>query len=136
MHKPRPKVQIRHRAGPKRNYGRGVVYRLPDGGPGTATSWLRALDGKRQHVSRRQAEQRLRRRIEKRAAAIDLPGAAVVVEDGTASGDTTCEDLLTALTVISKSADHVYLRDKEPILGKLRPGRSLVVILPRNWKST
>ena len=130
-----PPKDVYYHAGPNRNYGQGIVYRLPDGGRGTAAAWLKILDGKRHHVNRRQAEQKLRRRIDQHAATLNLPGAAVVVENEVKENDIACDDLLTALTVISKSADHVYLRDKEPILEKLRPGRSLVVVLPRNWRS-
>lgn len=131
----RPK-DVYYHAGLNRNYGQGIVYRLPDSRQGTAAAWLQILDGKRHHVNRQQAEKKLRRRIDQHAATLNLPGAAVVVENEVKENDIACDDLLTALTVISKSADHVYLRDKEPILEKLRPGRSLVLVLPRNWSST
>jgi hypothetical protein len=36
---------------------------------------------------------------------------------------------LNALTVLSKSSDHVYLRDKEPNLSALRPGRQVILLV-------
>ena len=34
------------------------------------------------------------------------------------------------VTVLAKSSGHVYLRDKQPNLAAIRPGRRVVVIVP------
>ncbi len=40
------------------------------------------------------------------------------------------DDLLSVVTVMSKSSGHVYLRDKEPRMQSLTGGRRLILILP------
>ena len=42
-------------------------------------------------------------------------------------------NLLTVLTVLAKSSGRVYLRDKEPNLAAIRPGRRVVLVIPPGW---
>ena len=55
--------------------------------------------------------------------------AAIVA--GSAEGAKAVEDLLAVYTVLSKSSDRVYLRDKEPNLGRIAPEHRVVLRLPR-----
>ncbi len=76
-----------------------------------------------------EAEGRLRQRIEAHARTLALPPAAVVL-DNYLKGDRVCKDLLSVVTVLAKSSGNVYLRDKQPNLAAIRPGRRVVVLLP------
>ena len=67
-------------------------------------------------------EAELRRRVNEHAARLPLPPAALVA--GLADGAQPVDDLL------AKSSDHVYLRDKEPNLARIEPGRRVVLQLP------
>jgi hypothetical protein len=78
------------------------------------------------------AERELRQRISAHALTLPLPKAAVVTESHLA-GDRVCDDLLSVVTVLAKSSGHVYLRDKEPNLAAIRPGRRVVLLLPPPW---
>ena len=62
------------------------------------------------------------------AARLPLPPAALVA--GSAEEATAVEDLLTVCTVLAKSSDRVYLRDKEPNLSRIAPDRRVVLRLP------
>jgi hypothetical protein len=81
------------------------------------------------HRASDDAETALARLLDGHARALLLPACAAVVEQPLA-GDAVCHDLLTILAVLAKSSAHVYLRDKEPNLQTLRPGRRVVLILP------
>ena len=76
-----------------------------------------------------EADRQLRERINAHALTLPLPPAAVVT-DSCLQGDQVCEDLLSVVTVLAKSSGHVYLRDKQPNLAAIRPGRRVVVLIP------
>jgi len=125
---------ISHRAG---QYGSRVVFALPEAkGPLTPAGVLAWLDG-RQWRSRfragvEKAEAALRARLDVHARTLALPPAAVVSECA-GKGDREEHDLLTVLTVLAKSSGRVYLRDKEPNLAAIRPGRRVVLVIPPGW---
>ena len=76
-----------------------------------------------------EADRQLRERINAHALTLPLPPAAVVT-DSCLQGDQVCEDLLSVVTVLAKSSGHVYLRDKQPNLAAIQPGRRVVVLIP------
>jgi hypothetical protein len=123
-----PRTVIRQRAvAPS---GSTLLFRLPPGfrcaGPGAL---LARLTGRRRRGAA-QAEAELRTLLNEQAARLPLPPAALVA--GSSEGAKAVEDLLTVCTVLAKSSDRVYLRDKEPNLGRIALGRSVVIRLPRS----
>ena len=75
---------------------------------------LGLLDGARwTGTGNRAAEAELRRRVNEHARGLPLP--AIVLLGHMAQREThICQDLLTAITIWSKSSPKLYLRDKEP----------------------
>lgn len=134
LHHSRPTpadVAIFRAVGGPRLYGRGLVCRVPDDAADfTARDWLSRLDGDRRRLTGRRAEAALIRRLNEHSASLPLPPAAVL-HDTPMDGDEVCAELLTVLTVVAKSATHVYLRDKQPVLSRLTPGRQVVVVVVR-----
>jgi hypothetical protein len=76
------------------------------------------------------AEAKLRSRIQARALELPLPPVAAATAQAR-DGDVECTDLLTIMTVLAKSSSRVYLRDKEPNLASIVPGRRLILIVPK-----
>lgn len=69
--------------------------------------------------------------LQQHAKTLPYPAAALVIPGETAADGAPEEtDFLTICTVLSKSNDHVYLRDKEPNLGRIRYGRRIALVLP------
>lgn len=75
------------------------------------------------------AEAELRRRVNEYAAHLALPPAVLVTDAADAAEPV--DDLLAVCAVLAKSSDRVYLRDKEPNLARIEPGRRVVLRLPR-----
>ena len=131
-----PQTVITHQGGDRRTYGTGWVYRLPDfQGSLDSARILALLDGvptktkgKRAQIDP-EADRQLRERINAHALTLPLPPAAVVT-DSCLAGRPGCEDLLSVVTVLAKSSGHVYLRDKQPNLAAIQPGRRVVVLIP------
>jgi hypothetical protein len=123
-----PKTVINHQPGEQRLYGRGLVFTLPDGEPWSLADLLARLDGCFLDLSAEEVEQKLKERLNEAAHGMPLPPAALVTSRR-APNDQDCVGLLNALTVLSKSSDHVYLRDKEPNLSALRPGRQVILLV-------
>jgi hypothetical protein len=146
-----PQTTIRHQAGDRRSYGRGFVFRLP--------AYREPLDVDRlwqmvTHPDRfavlsnrltnqkitpqccylpvSDVESHIRERLDMAARKLTLPTAAIV-SDTHRKGDKLCRNILHVLTVLSKSSEHVYLRDKEPNLTALRPGRKVVLVIPESF---
>ena len=131
-----PQTVITHQGGDRRTYGTGWIYRLPDfQGSLDSARILALLDGVPTETKSRQtpidpeADRQLRERINAHALTLPLPPAAVVT-DSCLQGDQVCEDLLSVVTVLAKSSGHVYLRDKQPNLAAIQPGRRVVVLIP------
>ncbi|MEI8371819.1 MAG: hypothetical protein WCJ35_03185 [Planctomycetota bacterium] len=133
-----PQTVITYEGGQRRIYGKGIVFRMPDFHENlTPAKILTLLD---ESVASEggttavlpvdaEAEDCLRQRIEAHARTLALPPAAIIV-DSYLKGDRVCKDLISVVTVLAKSSDHVYLRDKQPNLAAIRPGRRVVVLLP------
>jgi hypothetical protein len=105
-----------------------MVFRLPDGEWSPATVLAR-LDRKAWAGTSDEAERELRRRLDRHAATLPYPGAALVggrPQDATKYNG----DFLTTCAILAKSSARVYLRDKEPNLGNLQGGRVLLLQLP------
>ena len=132
-----PQTVITHQGGNRRTYGTGWVYRMPDfQGSLDSARILGLLDGlpvktksKRAAVIDPEADRQLRDRINAHALTLPLPPAAAVT-DSCFQNDQVCEDLLSVVTVLAKSSGHVYLRDKQPNLTSIQPGRRVVVLIP------
>ena len=131
-----PQTVITHHGGDRRTYGTGWVYRLPDfQGSLDSARILAILDGASKETKGKrvqidpEADRQLRERINAHALTLPLPPAAVVT-DSCLPGDQVCEDLLSVVTVLAKSSGHVYLRDKQPNLAAIQPGRRVVVLIP------
>jgi hypothetical protein len=126
-----PRTVIDHPGGDRRVIAHGVVFALPLADPPPlAADLLSRLDGRPCTLPTAEAEAELRRRLRAHVPKLPLPPAAVVTSR-TVPGDEECRDLLSTLAVLARSSDHVYLRDKEPNLAALRPGRRVVLLVPR-----
>ncbi len=114
----------------QRLFGFGIVIALPENCEAARPSELLQLlvGGKRQTA--KVAETELHRRIQARAIELPLPPVAAATAQ-TRNGDVECTDLLTIMTVLAKSSSRVYLRDKEPNLASILPGRRLVLIVQK-----
>jgi len=144
-----PQTQIKHESSHRRVCGPGVIFTLPENissGPGKLLrnvqgqastppadgklSWLLHHEAGQPAVTGAGAERDLRERINAHALTLPFPPAALVT-DRAENGDERCTDLLTIITVLAKSSGHVYLRDKEPNLAQIRPGRRVILLFPR-----
>jgi hypothetical protein len=122
-----PRTVIRQKAaGPA---GRTLLFRLPPEISNTGPEALLAhLIGGSWTGGDAAAGAELRRRVNECAGRSALPSAALVTDAaGTAE---PVDDLLAIYTVLAKSSDRVYLRDKEPNLERIEPGRRVVLRLP------
>jgi hypothetical protein len=80
----------------------------------------------------RRAAADLRRLIQQHAASLPWPGALLVTAQ-VEPHDLVCDEPLTICTVLAKSSDAVYLRDKEPNLDRITPHLRVVLQIPLNW---
>jgi hypothetical protein len=124
------KTTISWEAPARRLFGFGIVIALPENCKAARPSQLMQLldAGKRQTT--KAAEIELHRLIQARALELPLPPVAAATAQAR-NGDVECTDLLTIMTVLAKSSSRVYLRDKEPNLASILPGRRLVLIVPK-----
>ena len=122
-----PSAVIVHRA--PSQPGRALLFRLPPGMPKPSPrAILACLDGRRWRRGEQEAAAELRRRLDEHAARLPFPPAALTT---TSPEDGPCvDDLLTVCTVLAKSSDRLYLRDKEPNLTRITPGRTVVLRIP------
>ena len=58
-----------------------------------------------------------------------LPPATLVL-DRRGDAAEPVDDLLAIYTVLAKSSERVYLRDKEPNLARIEPGRRVLLRVP------
>jgi hypothetical protein len=120
-----PRMVIRHKAAAPA--GRALLFRLPEEIPNTGPEGLLAqLTGS--GWASGDAGDELRRRVNECAAQLALPPATLVIDAADAAEPV--DDLLAIYTVLAKSSDRVYLRDKEPNLARIEPGRRVVLLLP------
>ncbi len=125
-----PTTVVTHQAADRFLVGRRLVFAWPASLPRAAPAELLAvLDGVAPRGTPDEIEAVLRRRLNEHARTLPLPPAAAAI-DRAGPKDPVCRDPLSVLTVLAKSSPHVYLRDKEPNLAALRPGRSVVLLLP------
>ncbi len=113
-----------------RLFGFGIVIALPKTCKAASASQLLQLLEGGKRLTAKAAEAELHRRIQARALELPLPPVAAATTKARA-GDVECTDLLTIMTVLAKSSSRVYLRDKEPNLASIVPGRRLVLIVPK-----
>ena len=106
-----------------------MLFRLPPGVRKSGPSGLLArLTGRRWTRGDAEAEAELRRRVNEHAARLPLPPAELIADS--ADEANLVNDLLAVYAVLAKSSDRVYLRDKEPNLAHIEPGRRVVLRLP------
>ena len=122
-----PRTVILHKA--LAPTGRTLLFRLPpevrnDGQEGL----LAQLTGEPWTGGDTAAGAELRRRVNEYAARLALPPAVLVTDAAEAAEPVG--DLLAVYAVLAKSSDRVYLRDKEPNLARIEPGRRVVLRLP------
>ena len=117
------------------SYGTRVGFRLSEGvasrGP---LDLLRLLGEDVANVTGERAETILKDILCTRGTQLTYPPAAPVAAQAD-PGDTWIDDPLAVMTVLAKSSNHVYLRDKEPILDRITPERRVILIFPPNWRS-
>jgi hypothetical protein len=122
-----PRTVIQHTAATLA--GRTLLFRLPPGIRSSRPGRLLAhLTDSRWTRTDTEAEAELRRRVNECAARLPLPPAVLVAGHG--SEAEPVDDLLVVYTVLAKSSDRVYLRDKEPNLARIHPERRVVLQLP------
>jgi hypothetical protein len=122
------RTAIAHQA--PRGHRRLIAFRLPDG-EWTPSAVLERLDGTAWAGTPEAGERELRLRINRHAAILPYPHAALL---GGRPAEATeyASNFLTICAVLAKSSTRVYLRDKEPNLSNLSGGRSVVLHLPHN----
>ena len=122
-----PRTVILHKA--LAPTGRTLLFRLPPGVRNAAPEVLLAqLTGECWTGGDAAAEAELRRRVNEYAEQSALPPAVLVTDAAEAAEPV--DDLLAVYAVLAKSSDRVYLRDKEPNLARIEPGRRVVLRLP------
>jgi hypothetical protein len=122
-----PRTVIQHKAAAPA--GRTLLFRLPPEIPDTGPEGLLVqLTGRSWTGGDAAATVELRLRVNEYAAQLALPSAALVTDAADAAE--TVDDLLAVCAVLAKSSDRVYLRDKEPNLARIEPGRRVVLRLP------
>ena len=120
-----------------RSYGQRLDFSLPFNltePVANASDLLQLLDGKGKTRAKSNAANELRKRLNAHALTLPFPAVSPATELFQLQAP-HCEDLLTIMTVLAKSSAHVYLRDKEPILDGIRPGRRVVLMLSPDWRS-
>jgi hypothetical protein len=97
----------------------------------TSKSLLEKLDGKPWAGTEKSAASELRRRLNRHARALRLPPLVLLGDPKAYPPDERWDDLLTVLTIFSKSGNTVYLRDKEPHASAIRRNRPVMLLVPR-----
>jgi hypothetical protein len=128
-----PRAQIQHRSPYRRARCRGIVFALRNGQDPLTGLLAAPGPGGPGLACPEDAGRELRQRIDAHARTLDLPPAALAT-DRVEPGDEHCDDLLSIVTVLSKSSGQVYLRDKVPNLNQIKPGRRVVLIVPDERK--
>ena len=122
-----PRMVIQYKAAAPA--GRTLLFRLPPEIPNTGPEGLLAqLTGRSWTSGDAAACAELLRRVNESAAQLALPPATLVIDAADAAEPV--DDLLAIYTVLAKSSDRVYLRDKEPNLARIEPGRRVVLRVP------
>lgn len=122
-----PQTVITHEAPAPRS--RPIAFHLAPGIDADPAALLLRLDGQPWSGTPEEAGSELRRRLHAHAARLPFPAAVLVSSHGACAGDGSA-DLLTVCAVLAKSSGKVYLRDKEPILAKIRKDRVVVLHIP------
>ena len=126
-----PRTVIQHKAAAPA--GRALLFRLPPEIPSTGPEGLLAqLTGRSWTDGDAAAGAELRRRVNEYAIQLALPPAVLVTDAADAAEPV--DDLLAVFAVLAKSSDRVYLRDKEPNLARIEPGRGVVLRLPGGFE--
>jgi hypothetical protein len=131
-----PRSTIVHVAvdAPAQRRCRALVFRLPSDIDGAHPADLLSLLGHSPTGPNVKPENELRRKLNEHARTMALPTVALV-SDQARPKDAIAEGLLDICTVLAKSSAHVYLRDKEPNLLRIRRGITVVLQLPPEWSA-
>jgi hypothetical protein len=96
---------------------------------------LEVMGGATSVARNQRLEDDLKARINAHALTLNLPPAAVVAPPGeNGIAPFYCFEERDTITVLAKSSEHAYLRDKEPILDRIRTDGSVTLILPETWR--
>ena len=111
-----PKAIISYEPGPAQHVSRCIVFeRPPDAAGLDAKGLLGLLNGRPARVSLKRAKANLRNLLNDHSRSLPWP-PVVLIADPRGPCDSQCAELLTVLTVFSKSSGYVYQRDREPDL--------------------
>jgi hypothetical protein len=124
---------IVHVAAPAQRRCRGLVFRLPPETDRRPARLLSLLGGSPSGRNA-DAEEELQEKLNEHARKMALPPVALV-SDQAKPEDVLAESLLDICTVLAKSSTHVYLRDKEPNLSRIRRGVTVVLQVPPEWSA-
>ncbi len=130
-----PRSTIVHVAAPAQRRCRGVVFRLPPEIDIAQPADLLSLLGRSPAGPGVRPEKELRKMLNEHAAAMALPPVALA-SDQARPEDVPAAELLDICAVLAKSSVHVYLRDKEPNLLRIRRGVTVVLHLPPEGSQT
>jgi hypothetical protein len=126
-----PKTVLKHNGVFIRGMRRRVFEVTPADVASATCPPLTALFSTMPQKRRLQLEKEARQILQQHAMTLPYPAAALVIPGEIAANDAPEEtDFLTICTVLSKSNERIYLRDKEPNLGRIRYGRRIALLLP------
>jgi hypothetical protein len=126
-----PNTVIRHQ-GAVAEGTRQVVFEVTRLGVIASAGYpaLTALFAEKPQKRSLRLEKEARGILQQHAKTLPYPAAALVIVDRIAADAADETDFLTICTVLSKSNDRLYLRDKEPNLSRIRLGRRIALLLP------
>jgi hypothetical protein len=125
-----PRTTITHRGV---GIGMRLVVALPESEEDlTPEGILDRLRSNTQGLQGAAAERELRRLIDVTIGRLPLPAAAPVLQslDVPENRAQRCSSLIDIVSILAKSSDRVFLREKSAILSGIRPGRRIILVLP------
>lgn len=128
-----PQTVIAHIVGPQFTTTAGVLVCLGKDLRGVSAGAILTQLGIAGPLPPKAARARLCELINERSLTLPYPTAALVSDQATGS-ERTETDLLTICTVLAKSSNRIYMRDKEPNLGAILRSRRVILQIPNNWR--
>ncbi len=114
--------------GPTDGETKQIIFCLPSSiGICTPAAILSLLAGEKRDSTN--TAQELRSLLNQQALLLPFPAVVLVQTEHVDPLATVETDLLNICTVLSKTSDRVYLRDKEPNLTNIRPGRRIALLI-------
>lgn len=114
--------------GPTDGETKQIIFCLPSSiGICTPAAILNLLAGEKRDSTN--TAQELRSLLNHQALLLPFPAVVLVKTEDVDPLATVETNLLNICTVLSKASDRVYLRDKEPNLANIRPGRRIALLI-------